>query len=358
MRNQNIPHLNKSIYTLGQNRTANSKIKSQLIQISGTGTDLIDNSALIKRANKKVITNALVLALVDIAKKDNDERWEKKYWNTFHCQKKFVEYNDKLYTKYCGNRWCATCCGIRKAELLNKYYSTLIEWSEPHLLTLTLKTVKANKLKSRINEMIKSFNRINDRCKKRHIRNNAMKIMGVKSLECNFNAQRCWYNPHYHIITPNRQTALYLKQEWKKEWNKNSFNASDKAQDIRVIESVEKGLVEVIKYGAKMLSEPDPNYKYKRSKGNLEGLSIYARGLHNIYDAFDSRQLFKSFGFQLPQEIVNTSSTQVISKYDVYQYRVKDMDWVNTDTGEFLTEYEIDNNLNYLLKTSIDTILY
>ena len=60
----------------------------------------------------------------------------------------------------------------------------------------------------------------------------------VLSLECNFNATKKWYNPHYHIITPNRVTALYLKQEWKKEWNKTTFNAGAKGQDIREIEDV------------------------------------------------------------------------------------------------------------------------
>ncbi|MGS2726537.1 hypothetical protein ACU8DI_07995 [Psychroserpens sp. BH13MA-6] len=34
---------------------------SQRIVIGGVGTDLIENPSLLKRANKKVITNALVL---------------------------------------------------------------------------------------------------------------------------------------------------------------------------------------------------------------------------------------------------------------------------------------------------------
>ncbi|MGS2726531.1 protein rep [Psychroserpens sp. BH13MA-6] len=346
------------MYTLGQSRTAKFDKKSQSIIINGVGTDLINNPSLLKRANKKVITNALVLALVDIAKESDEVDWSKRYWNSFHCQTKLIGYKDKFYTDLCRNRWCATCCGIRKAELLNKYYEELLKWEEPHLLTLTLKTVRANQLNKRIDDMVKSFTRIKDRCNKRHKRRNAMKIMGLKSLECNFNAVKQWYNPHFHIITPNRQTALYLKQEWKKEWNKNSYMASDRAQDVRIIENVESGLMEVIKYSVKMLSEPDPNNKRKRKRGDLKGLSIYAKGLHTIYKAIDNHQIFKSFGFTLPKQAYKTDTTQVISNYHVWRYRIEDMDWVDTSTGNYLTDYELDKSLDYLLKTSIDKTLF
>ncbi len=348
----------REIYTLGQSRTAKYNELSQSIIINGVGTNLVNNPSLIKRANKKVITNALVLALVDIAKECDEVEWVKRYWNTYHCQSKLTGYKEKFYTDYCRNRWCATCCGIRKAELLHKYYDELKKWDEPHLLTLTLKTVKANQLDKRIDDMVKSFTRIKDRCNKRHKRNNAMKIMGLKSLECNFNAANKWYNPHFHIITPNRQIALYLKQEWKKEWNKKSYMANDRAQDVRIIKDVERGLIEVIKYGAKMLSEPDPNKKRKRQRGDLNGLNIYAKGLHTIYKAFDNHQLFKSFGFQLPDQLLKTNMSKMVSNYDIWEYDLSNLDWVNSITGKNLTDYNIDTQLEYLLKTSIDKELF
>lgn len=348
-----------SIYTLAQDRTANHGKMSASLNISGVGTKLKDNPSLLKRANKKVITNALVMALVDVSKELDEVTWSKRYWRSFHCQNYLIEYEDRVYTDLCRNRWCATCCGIRKAELINTYYPVIIKWEEPHLLTLTLKTVKANGLNKRIDDMVKAFIRIKDRCNKKNKRINGMKIKGIKSLECNFNAVMRWYNPHFHIITPNRQIALYIKQEWKKEWNKNGvFMASDKAQDIRKVENVEEDLVEVIKYGAKMLCEPDPNNKRKRSRGDLDGLSLYAKGLHTIYKAFDNHQLFKSFGFKLPTEIKKTKKSQSVTEYKVWKYRVAEMDWINTINGKHLTEYEIDNNLENLLKYSIDKVLY
>ncbi|WP_299600266.1 protein rep [uncultured Aquimarina sp.] len=350
----------RNIYTLAQDGTAYNTDITKSVVIKGVGTDLKNNPSLLKRANKKVITNALVMALVDVAKECDDKDWIKKYWNTYHCQNKFISYKDKVYTDLCKNRWCSTCNGIRKAELLNKYYSELIKWEEPHLLTLTLRTVKANQLAPRIDEMVRAFTRIKDRCNKRNRRGKGMKIKGIKSLECNFNATSRWYNPHYHIITPNRQTALYIKQEWKKEWNKNGeYNAAEKGQDVSKIRNVEKGLIEVIKYGAKMLSDPDPNKKRRRTRGDLNGLSIYAKGLHVIYKAFEHRQLFKSFGFKLKDmEIENSTTAQSVGDYELWKYRIDKMDWVNESTGEYLTDYELDVKLEYLLQNSIDTSLY
>ncbi|PCJ64405.1 MAG: hypothetical protein COA58_13720 [Bacteroidetes bacterium] len=51
--------------------------------VSGNGTDIVGNSALTKRAKRKVISQSMNLALIDIAKsKGKDERL-KGYWNTY-----------------------------------------------------------------------------------------------------------------------------------------------------------------------------------------------------------------------------------------------------------------------------------
>ena len=325
--------------------------------ISGTGTVLKHNPAVLERAKKKAITNALVLALADIATENGETKISKRYWNTYYCQTKLTIVNGRYHTNWCKNRWCSTCCGIRKAHLINKYFPIIYEWKEPYLLTLTLKTVKAEQLHSRICQMIKTFIKIKDRCNTRHQRGKGMKIKGIKSLECNFNPAKEWYNPHYHIITPNRETALYLKQEWKKEWNKTDFQAGEKGQDLRPVEDKERDLVEVIKYGAKILSDPDPNHKKKRKKGDMTGLNIYANALHTIYKAMDKHRLFSSFGFKLPTQPISDSSERLVSDFENWTYNPKLMDWVSNDSGKLLTEYEIDGYLEYILKTRIDKVL-
>ena len=238
--------------------------------------------------------------------------------------------------------------------MIKRYYPVISEWEEPHLLTLTLKSVNGDALKKRIDEVCKTFSKILGRCNKRHQRGKGMKVIGVKSLECNFNATQKTYNPHYHIITPNRQTALYLKQEWKKEWNKNSFQVSNKAQDLRKVKSSEKDLVEVIKYGAKILSDPDPAHKRRRAKGDMTGLKIYANALHQIYKAFDKHHLFRNFGFNLPDESEYETTERLVNEFDSWTYKPKLMDWTNNITGKQLTEYEMDGYLEYILKECID----
>lgn len=348
------------MYTLAQNRTTNKGFKNHTAVITGTGTRIENNPAILKRAKKKVISNALVLAMIDIASANGEIKMRDRYWNTYYCQTKLIVYEGRYYCDYCKNRCCATCCGIRKAHILNKYYPIISEWEEPHLLTITLKAVFASQLENRIKEMIKAFERLKDRCNKRHQRGKGMKIMGVKSLECNFNASKKTYNPHYHIITPNRQTALYIKQEWSKELNKNSYNVSSRGQHLTKIEDVENGLVEVIKYGAKILCDPDPTHKRKRKRGDMTGLNVYANALHSIYMAMDKHRLYGSFGFKLPDDEVEneSSSFKLVSNYETWNYRPQQMDWVNDETGKNLTEYEIDGYLEYILKSCIDVELH
>ena len=344
----------KGIYTLALNRTASTPIKRQKTIVTGKGTKIEGNPALLKRANKKAITNHLVLAMIDVAKANGEKEIINRYWNTYYCQTKLTSKNGRYYCNWCKNRYCATCCGIRKAMMIKKYLPIISEWEDPHLVTITLKSVKAHHLNSRINQIIKAFQRIKDRCNKRHTRTGAMKIMGIKSLECNFNANKRTYNPHYHLIVPSREIGLYIMQEWKKELNKKEFNVGSKGQHLRKVERTEKDLVEVIKYGAKILSDPDPTHKRKRTKGDMKGLHIYANALHTIYNAFDKHHLFSRFGFKLPEGIETETSTQEFDNFDEWKYEPKLMDWVNTDTGKLLTEYEIDSYLDYILKNCIN----
>jgi len=76
---------------------------------------MLNNPSILKRANKKVITNALVLGMIDIAKAKGQNNWEQRYWNTYHCQEFLKSYENRYYSDYCKNRWCATCCGIQRA---------------------------------------------------------------------------------------------------------------------------------------------------------------------------------------------------------------------------------------------------
>ena len=72
-----------------------------------------------------------MLSLVDVSKsKENSER-EKAYWNSFHCQNRIISSKNRIYGKYCKNRFCTVCSAIRKVDIINRYYPILQTWEEP-----------------------------------------------------------------------------------------------------------------------------------------------------------------------------------------------------------------------------------
>jgi len=81
--------------------------------------------------------------------------------------------------------------------------------------------------------MIRGFKRIKDKYRKRHQRGKSIKLVEVKSLECNYNPTKRTYNPHFHILTPNTNIAEILKKEWLQLWtSKHTYHS---AQFIRAV---------------------------------------------------------------------------------------------------------------------------
>ena len=207
-----------AIYTLAESETQNSPISSSIALISGKGTDIIDNPLLGNRAKRKLITRKMVLALIDVANEKGEPERTKAYWNAYHCQNNLITSNGRMYGKYCKNRFCTICNAIRKADTINRYYPIISKWEDPYFVTLTVKACKEDKLNRWIYGMFKAFNLIHGRCKKRHQRGTGTMLIGIKSLECNFNPIKKTYNPHFHIIVPNYDVALLLKKEWLNQW--------------------------------------------------------------------------------------------------------------------------------------------
>ncbi|MBK9402419.1 MAG: protein rep [Bacteroidetes bacterium] len=65
-----------------------------------------------------------------------------------------------MHGKFCKNRICTVCLSIRKADLINKYIDSVQEWPEPYFLTLTVKAVKADKLRDVILNMKQTLKKI------------------------------------------------------------------------------------------------------------------------------------------------------------------------------------------------------
>ncbi len=183
--------------------------------------------------------------------------------------------------------------------------------------------------------------------------------MGIKSLECNFNPKAQTYNPHLHLIVPDKETAIIFIVEWQrymkgKKTGKKYTGAW--GQHYRPIKKDRvKDLIETIKYGSKIFTEPDVKNKSK-SKNKIPP-TIYANALDNIFAAMKGKRLFDRFGFDLPKQPKKSkANAQFLTNYKEWAYDITVNDWMNPQTGELLTGYVPPAQLSYLLNT-IDTDL-
>lgn len=335
--------------TLAQNGTA--LVGEAAIIVNGKGSDLSNGKALKGKAKRKLITQKMVLNLIDVSKKNGTTEREKGYWNTYHCQNKIYTANGKLYGKYCKNRFCTLCCAIRKAEIINKYLPVIKEWESPYFVTLTIRAFPHKHLRKAMTKVIAGFKFILSKHRKRNQRGKGIRLVGIKSLECNFNAEKKTYNPHLHLIVQNEAIADILIKEWLTNWK---GYTSYKAQKKRKVENLEKDLIETIKYGSKIFTEPDVNKKAK-SKGNSAARNIYVAALDNIFKAMQGLRIFDRFGFNLPKEAAKKEThATVVNNYDEWIFEPKSFDWFNTKTKETLTKFHPLFNLLALLELHVD----
>ena len=336
--------------TLAQSGTP-TKLKKPK-QISGLGSDIQDKSVVKNKGKKMFITQSIVPHLLDIARKKGDKEMEKTLQLTQNCLNNLILFDNKLYGHYCKNRMCIVCQGIRKAKMINDYLPVIKNWPNPKLVTLTAKSCYAKGLKSRMLAMKRAFRRIKARCKKRHQRGKGPKFMGIKSLECNFNPTERTYNPHFHFIVPNWEIAFLLKREWMQLWPQRYRNGW--AQDIRPIKDNLNGLIEVIKYGSKIFTEPDPNRKTEKKASHY----VYVSALYNILSAMRGHRLFDRFGFDKPKkETKSKTKTPEVIDYDELTYHPEILDWRNDETGKALSRYIPDPELSYMLNHKINKTL-
>lgn len=324
--------------------------------VSGNGTDITDNQSLANRARRKLITRKIVLALIDVAKEKGETERVQAYWNAYHCLNNVIVANGRMYDRYCKNQFCTICNAICKADTINRYYPVISQWKDVQFVTLTVKACKEEQLDRQIYRMLRAFELIHNRCRKIHQRGKGIKLIGVKSLECNFNPEKKTYNTHFHLIVQNRQIAELLKKEWIEQWkpkNKNEYrykNTNPEAQDIKPVYNMGTALIEIIKYGSKIFTEPDLD---KKNKLKIPP-KIYARALDIILVAMKDKRIFERFGFNLPTQPLQSNTTKVIVDFETWTFPKDSSDWVNDETGEALTGFLPPLNLSYLLNECIN----
>lgn len=337
-----------SFNTLAQNGTVFSE--NQGVFLQGNGSNLSNVKSIKSKARRKIITQKMVLTLLDASKKQNSTEMQKGYWNSYHCQGKLTTANGRVYGKYCKNRFCTLCSANRKADILNRYLPVIQTWEQPFFVTLTLKSVSFFQLNSVMKSMTKGFRSIVETYRKRNLRGKGIKLIGIRSLESNFNPRYNWYNPHFHCIVANKKMAEIIVKEWLNRSKKNWTNKG--GQKMEPVFNNLSALIEVVKYGSKIFTEPDVRKKTK-GKGPRK---IYVAALNNIFTSMKGLRIFERFGFDLPKPSESVTSVPTLAKeYSEWLFHPDFFDWLNLETGNALTNYQPPCELLDLLENCTDT---
>jgi len=340
------------IYKLAELGTSrkDQELQDGMVKIEGTGIDRL--TLKYKFSKKKFITTSEAKALKEIAKDEEDAKWFYRYQNTIECLDKITTHDGKAFGKFCKNRCCLNCCSIRKAMYVNKFLPIIQSWNDPYFVTLTCKAKSKYKLKKWIRQLITNFDLINRRLRKRHERGKGPKPIGIRALECNYNPIKYTYNPHLHLILESKELAVDFILEWQ-----NTFDTDDtdpRAQHMRPVSFEGRDLIETIKYGAKIFTDPD---MIKDKKKRIQDPIIYIAALHNIYKAMDGCHLLSTFGFKQPEAIKEDEQNSIITNdFEDWFYDPKLKDWVNAETAQIMTQYKPDGKLEYLLEERMDKI--
>lgn len=290
----------------------------------------------------------MILGLVEITSKEKLNEQRQSYLNTYDCLNKIYSSNDRLYGTYCKNRYYTLCCAIRKADIINRYFPVVQSWEKPYFVTLTVRAKPSKSLNKVMKGMIKGFSRITAKYRKRAQRGKGTRLMGIRSLECNYNPEKRTYNPHFYVIVPDEKSADLLIAEWLQLWT--SKWALGLAQKRSRITNNTRALIETVKYGSKIFSEPDVN---KKAKGSI-GPKLYVLAQHNIFLSMKGLRIFERFGFNLPKQNRNPVGSQLVNEYSEWDFDIKGIDWYN-DYDQRLADYNPGPNLLRILQGQLDT---
>ncbi len=275
-----------------------------------------NTTELKNRAKSKTITNALVRKLAGL-----ESPLKKSYWNTYHCCENIKQIGKTLTSKYCNNRWCATCNRIRTAKLIQGYEPILLKIKDKYFVTLTVPNCSETELFETINKMLREFNKIKDLLRKKKY-----KLYGIRKLEVTYNFEKNNYHPHFHLIIKGKIESQLILNEWLKRFP----DARKIAQDIRMAD--EKSIKELFKYFTKLVSKHS-NKAY-----------IYA--LDQIFQSMRGKRVFQPFGIKkyVSEDIEELQSSLFENLKDNvtdWQWHDDFFDWVDINSGELLTNYNL-----------------
>lgn len=277
-----------------------------------------------KKAREKARVKYLSNGLANALKKLDSSPLHNSYLSTYYCSSVMIEHEGKLITTYCKNRWCLTCNRIRIANLINGYRLEIEAMKDPYFVTLTCRTVDAENLKNRIDEMIKEWRMIyeNSRGQKR-------KLKGIRKLECTARPGGK-YHPHFHFMLDGKESAEWVLEQWLKRWPQESER---EAQDLR---KANKGsCLELFKYFTKLITKQiQPGLFNSKTIVKF----MHAERLDVIFQAMRKRRVYDAFGGVKRVNEDDTKEVSVLpSAYVGQVVKWVDSDWFDTQTGKALT---------------------
>jgi len=274
-----------------------------------------------KRAWAKSFSNMLAFTLVTQVP---DSPLVKQYRNTLYCSSELTQEENKITSKYCGQRWCAVCNGIRTGKNINRFKPAFEKLKQPMFLTLTAPTVEADKLKEEITTRLAQFSRA-VKTLKQYLRRSGKpdQVQIIRKLEVTYSKGK--YHPHFHCIVEGAENA----NDILKYWMQSRPDADIEAQNIK--DANIGSLNELFKYTTKLVF------------GKKGEKKLYpAQVLDTIFLALSTRRTFQTYG-NLEQAIeeveeYQTQGFNIQPENQTFVWINDYKNWLNQETGELIVD--------------------
>jgi len=176
---------------------------------------------------------------------------------------------------------------------------------------------------------------------------NGFDILGLKKIECTYNAEFDTFHPHFHFTIESELMAKLILKTWLAYWKKGnppmyqSPPLSESAQDIRPIDKEKKGYLELFKYFTKVITKAN----------DRDQDAIYIQPMDTIFQAMQRRRTFEPIGIKKVSEEIDELQAEYYAHlaHETKIWYWLEKDWVCGNEG--LTGHNPDGtHLDNLLK--------
>lgn len=318
---------------------------------------------LYKRAGSKFLSNSIALTcyreLKNTLLHEKESRaFLKEVKKLLNCGDKLTldDTGNKFKTHFCKSRFCLVCNRNRAGEYINRYEPQILKTENKKFITLSLVNCRPEHLRNNIQYMYEGFYRIRRNIKKTY----GVKLEYIKKIEVTENDKRRDYHPHFHILIQEEKINIVregkkitevselLKTLWLDQFKS---QAGDKGQKIEAW-TFGNGS-ELFKYFTKFITKDKKSTKAKPIYKLLKPASLM-----KIHAAIKGRRIFETTAlFRKTQadtaRNLKEMSTQIRKQAErlawlqlktpgkniSYSYDFNQRNYIDSATGEFMTQY-------------------